>query len=390
MPLIELIAAGPERSLPAGTTAPPHILFIVDGFPKALGGGERVILRLAAELPKYGFQASILTLALHPNSSFRAVDAPCPVYLLPLSNTYGLRAMRAALALRRFLREKDVALVQTFFESSDLWAGLVTRMLSRAKLVWSRRDMGILRSGKHHLAYSALRRLPHAVSAVSARVAEHVVTKDKVPRQRVHVVHNGLDLTPRNVSPTRQDSHQPVITTIGNIRPVKGHDLLVRAASQVVARYPRATFTIAGEVLEATYFAELQRTVENQGLTDRFLFLGKITDLQAHLEAADLFVLPSRSEGFSNALVEAMAAELPCIATDVGGNAEALQDGVSGLVIPSDDAGALAEAILRLLDNPQEARRLAKAAKISAELNFSSAAMLQKTTELYHTLLQLK
>src|SRR6185437_2247036 len=123
------------------------------------------------------------------------------------------------------------------------------------------------------------------------------------------------------------------------------------------------SFSIAGNVLEPDYFAELQALVQELGLAARFHFLGGVADTRDHLAAADIFVLPSRSEGFSNAIVEAMAASLPVVATDVGGNAEAVKDGVTGLVVPPEDADALAAAISQLLTDPAKAKSMGAAGK---------------------------
>ncbi len=387
MSKIQLLATGPEFPPQSAHTSLPHVLFIVDGFPKALGGGERIVLRLAAMLPRYGFRASILTLALHPESSFRPAEAPCPVYLLPLTNTFGRRAFLGAIALARFVRREKVQVVQTFFESSDLWAGLVVRLLSPAKLIWSRRDMGILRGKKHSLAYRALRNLPHAVFAVSSRVAEHVTVVDGVPASRVRVVHNGLDLDTSVRPRSLPVGHLPVITTIGNIRRVKGHDILIEAIPHVLALFPSAKFTIAGEVLEHDFFGELQRKVEELGVSEHVSFVGRITDQRKHLAGADIFVLPSRSEGFSNALIEAMAAGLPSVATDVGGNSEAIQSGISGLIIPAEDSASLAKAILCLLGDPAYAQGLSIAGQQAVTERFSSDGMLRTVSGAYRCLL---
>ena len=366
----------------------PHVLLVVDGFPKTLGGGERIVLRLASLLPEYGFRVSILALSRHPESEFKPHDAPCPFFLLPLQRTYDLLAWRGALAFRRLLRQQEVRIVQTFFESSDLWAGGLTRLLSSARLVWSRRDMGILRGSKHGLAYRAMRRLPHAVFAVSEQVRQHAISTDGISPERAHTVYNGLTLNMEQTPPPRLTASAATITTIGNIRRVKGHDLFIHAAAQVVTRFPCTNFTIAGDCLEPAYLAELQALVEHLGLQERFRFVGKITDLAAHLRQSDVFVLPSRSEGFSNALIEAMASGLPVVATDVGGNAEAVQNGVSGLIVPAEDPGALAKALLFLLGNPEEAMRMGAAAREAVEAHFTTAAMMQKTTGIFRELLR--
>lgn len=394
MPKVQCLFAGPQNSAFPGSESLPHVLLVVDGFPKTLGGGERILLRLAALLPRDGFRVSILTFSIHPESSFRPSDAPCPLFLLPLRRTYDLRAARAALSFRKFLREQKIQIVQTFFESSDLWAGALTRLLSPAKLVWSRRDMGILRGRKHTVAYRLFRRLPHAVFAVSEEVRRHVIDVDGIAPERVLTVHNGLDLDGlERDSPFESLSNLPrpagpTILTIGNIRRVKGHDVLAKAAARVVERFPQATFEIAGEVLEPEFFAELQAIIHTLGLDDRFRFLGGVRELRVPLQRADLFVLPSRSEGFSNALIEAMAWARPAVATEVGGNAEAVETGVTGLIVRPGDSEALADAMLRLLSSPDDARRMGEAGRRKVFAEFTAEAMMRKIVGSYHELLK--
>ena len=360
---------------------------MLDQFPKSLGGGERIALRLASLLPSYGYRVSILTFLVHPQSALFDHPAPCPIYQLPLERTYDLTALRAAFALRRFLREQKVQIVQTFFESSDLWAGLVVKTMSRAKLIWSRRDMGILRQGKHRAAYRLMAKAPDRVFAVSEQVRRHAIEVDGIEPARVQTIYNGLDLPIGTTAPRTHAAGAFHITTVGNIRRVKGHDLFIQAAAKVLEQFPEARFSIGGEVLEPEYFAELERLVENLSLTGRFRFVGGIRNLPEHLETADVFVLPSRSEGFSNAILEAMAGALPVVATDVGGNAEAVAHGRSGFIIPPEDAGALAAAILDLLADPARARQMGEAGKLLAAEQFTTEAMMRRITMVYADLL---
>jgi len=371
--------------------ARPHVLLVVDQFPKALGGGERIVLKLASLLPQYGYRVSILTFTVHPQS-LALNEPPCPLYILPLKRTYDLTALKAAFSLRRFIRQHDVRIVQTFFESSDLWAGFVARSMTHAKLIWSRRDMGILRTGKHHAAYRLMRRMPHAVFAVSNLVRQHCIEVDGIPPSRVWTVYNGLNLADWLTAEERPDqpSPHPLVTTAGNIRHVKGHDVFIRAAAIVMQQFPDATFSIAGEVLELAYFEDLQTLIRELNLSRNFTFAGGVTKLRDYLAAADIFVLPSRSEGFSNSIIEAMAAALPVVATDVGGNAEAVENGTSGYIVPSEDPVALAAAILRLLANPHQAREMGEAGRHRAAEKFTNEAMMQRTTETYAALLKSK
>ncbi len=377
---------------PAASEAPldlPHVLLVVDGFPQVLGGGERIVLRQAALLPQYGYRASILTLSLPPNTAFQPEVAPCPVYLLPLRKAYNLAALRGAWDLSRFLRQQKVVVVQTFFESSDLWAGAVTRALSSAKLVWSRRDMGILRGKKHRLAYRQLRRLPHAVFAVSEQVRRHALTEDRIAPDRVFTIHNGIDLPPEALAPLPRDcsAHAPVIITLGNVRRVKGHDLLIRAAADVCRVFPQVRFRIAGEILEPAYKHELDALLASLSLKDNFEFVGKVSHFQSFYQSGDIFTLPSRSEGFSNALLEAMAYALPCVVSDVGGNAEAIQDGISGRVVPAEAVMPLSQALLELLEDSAARGAMGQAAQHRVRSEFSTEAMMRKTTAVYRKLM---
>jgi glycosyltransferase involved in cell wall biosynthesis len=365
----------------------PHILLVVDELPKELGGGERMVLKLASLLPQYGYRVSILSFSIHPQSIALEL-AQCPVYQLPLNSTYNLDALRGAFDLRRFLKKQKVRIVQTFFESSDLWAGLVARTMSNAKLIWSRRDMGILRTGKHHVAYRLMARLPDAVFAVSEEVRRHCIEIDRINPALIQTIYNGLNLA--DWHSTYRPAKTPgefAITTAGNIRHVKGHDVFIKAAAIVARRFPGATFSIAGKILELEYFAQLETLVRDLGLTGHFHFAGGLSDLRGHLAKTDIFVLPSRSEGFSNAIVEAMAASLPVVATNVGGNAEAVQDGINGFIVPSEDPEAMAAAIIKLLDDPAMTKAMGVAGQERALAKFTADAMMQQVTNAYRTLL---
>jgi len=244
--------------------------------------------------------------------------------------------------------------------------------------------MGILRTGKHHRAYRLMAGLPHAVFAVSNLVRQHGIEVDGIDASRVQTIYNGLDLADWMAAGSgARLSGECLITTAGNIRHVKGHDVFVRAAALVVQQFPDATFSIAGEVLEPAYYEELQALVQKLGLSGRFRFAGGVSDLRGHLSRADVFVLPSRSEGFSNAIVEAMAAGLPVVATDVGGNAEAVSDGVTGFIVPSEDPEALAAAILSLTVDPERAKAMGAAGRELAALQFTTEAMMSRTTQAY-------
>jgi len=366
----------------------PHVLLVLDQFSRTMGGGERIALKLAALLPQYGYRASILTFSIDPESPYLK-SLPCPFFFLPLRRVYDVNAMRAAFELKRFLRQQQVRIVQTFFETSDLWAGFVTKTMSDAKLIWSRRDMGILRARKHQIAYRLMAGVPETVFAVSDQVRQHCINVDRIDPARVFTIYNGLDIAGWDTANRQvKDSGKFLVSTVGNIRRVKGHDIFIKAAAVVVQKFPDVAFSIAGEVLEPEYFKELEELVRELNLTAHFRFDSGVSNLREYLPGADIFVLPSRSEGFSNAIIEAMAASLPVVATGVGGNAEAVKEGVNGFIVPSEDVEALSSAILRLLSDPLKAQEMGAAGRELVKERFTIDAMMNQITHIYASLLR--
>jgi glycosyltransferase involved in cell wall biosynthesis len=364
-----------------------HVLLIVDQFPETLGGGERIALKLAELLPQFGYRASILTFSIHPKNT-ALEHSKSPIYLLPLKRTYDLQALRAAIGLKRFLVSQNIQIVQTFFESSDLWGGLVTKMMSKAKLIWSRRDMGILRANKHNIAYRLMATAPDAVFAVSEQVRQYCINVDHIDADRVLTIYNGLEMSSRaSIHDRPRSTDRLIVTTVGNIRRVKGHDVFIKSAALLIGRFPNVQFSVVGAVLEADYFKELQNIISDLNLADHFHFVGELVNSNTYMENADIFVLPSHSEGFSNAIIEAMAASLPVVATNVGGNAEAVIDGVSGFIVPKDDPIELSVAISKLLSNPALRKTMGEAGHAIVTEKFTVEAMMKKITHSYERLL---
>lgn len=177
----------------------------------------------------------------------------------------------------------------------------------------------------------------------------------------------------------------PVILSVSNFYPYKGHADLVAAASRVVASCPGAVFLLAGR--DAGTLEECRARVLEGGLARNFRFLGGRTDVADCIRASDLFVHPSHEEGFSNAILEAMAGGRAVVACDVGGNPEAVRDGDTGLLVPPRKPAALADAMLRLLNDSAMRRAFGEAGRRRAAEQFSMERMVEEMERLYDTLM---
>lgn len=382
---------------PADAPKRSHILFIIDQLCE-FGGAERALLQTIQMLPDSRFRKTLVTFRLDESMlPFRTL--PCPHLVLPLGRTYDWNAFRVARKLRQFIRDQQVEIVHTFHETADLWGGFVTRMPQGPALISSRRDMGILRQAKHHLAYRLMRSRFDLVLTVSEQVRRFCIEHDGLPEHAVATLYNGVDLrhlgngnghygSHLNV-PERADA-APVVLTIGNIRKVKGIDVLVQAAASVVQSIPNALFIVVGAKADHDYYQAVEARIASLGIERNIRFVGQQDDVLPFLKMADVFLLPSRSEGFSNALIEAMACGLPCVATNVGGNAEAVDHGHSGFLVANEDASACATQLLHLLHDPALGKAMGAAGKRIVEEKFTAAGMIDLLVAHYDNLLAAK
>lgn len=373
---------------------PIRVLFLIDQLC-GVGGAERALLKIVRHLPRERFVPLVATFRFAP--AFPARDElAAPLHVLPLRRTYDFDAFRAAYALRRLIRNSNVRIVHTFFETADLWGGAVAKLSGCRVLISSRRDMGIQRSWKHGLAYRILGRMFNQVHTVSEEVRQFTIRRDCLPPQRVITVYNGVDITP-SAAPAGHDAlccrlgvpaSSRIVITVANIRPVKGIELVLRAARLASESRRNVIFLIVGDAPDPGYLREMQDLVQSLQVASCVRFWGPERDVGSLLKAADVFLLLSHSEGFSNALVEAMACGLPCVASDVGGNREAVQSGETGFVTPPGDYTVAAARIGELLDCPEERRRMGAAARERVQRQFTTAAMIQRITASYEALLQ--
>ncbi|HTC92424.1 MAG TPA: glycosyltransferase [Terriglobales bacterium] len=377
----------------SGKTHQPHILFVIDELCE-MGGAERALLKMIRLMPSQDFRCSLLTFRMRGELE-ELKTLPCPVHLLPLKKTYDWNALKAANQIRRRIRDEKISIVHTFFETSDLWAGPIAKLSGCPILISSRRDMGILRSGKHWRAYKLTGRFYDKVLAVSPQVKEFCIRQDRLDPEKVEVLFNGLEMEEVKKAAGREatrlkmgiSQHTPVITTVANIRKVKGIDVLVKAASLVCKKHRDALFLVIGRKSEEEYCRELDDLISAFGLGGNFKFLGSCEDVFSILKMSDVFCLPSRSEGFSNALIEAMACGLPCVATDVGGNREALKDGETGFIVASEDWATMAARVSSLLDERTHAASMGLKGQEIVYNKFTAEAMMAALTGIYRSLL---
>lgn len=297
--------------------------------------------------------------------------------------------------LSLFKRVRDVArtfrpyqfdLWHSFHYADDYTEPLVAYLSGAKGWVYTKKNMNW-----HSRAWQLRSLLAKRIAVQNTDMLEQFFLKPYYQR-KTKLIPRGVDLQKFSPQPTTHCFYRQqfgiadealVISCVAQLVPVKDHPVLIRAAAQL----PGVHFLLAGSTTDETYFNELQKLVESNGLSDRVHFLGKVSDIPALLAETDIFVLPTkgsgRMEGCPVALLEAMACGKSCVATNVPGSRDIIGDGVSGLLVEPENADALAKAINRLIEDKDLREKMGEAVRKRVETSFSIEREVAAHEQLY-------
>jgi L-malate glycosyltransferase len=310
-----------------------------------------------------------------------------------LTSFYNWNAMLQVRRFARLLREREIDIVHTHDFYTNVFGMAAARLARVPVRIASRRETTGWRTGAQKAVERFAYRFAHAIVANSEAVRRQLSTEG-VSSDKVVTIYNGLDF--RRVTP-REDRERvaelglpsgisgPFVTILANLRnEVKDHATFLRAASRVHKMIPEAHFILAGEGELITANRALAASL---GLGATAHFIGRCELVAELLALSDACVLSSKAEGFSNSILEYMAAGRPVVTTEAGGAREAVIDGESGFVVPTGDDEAMADRITRLLQDKDRARAMGARGRQIVERSFSCDAQLDRTTALYDLLL---
>jgi len=305
------------------------------------------------------------------------------------------RDYRVALRMAREIRERGISVVHAHQYSPFFYAALaklVSRQAFRLILTeHGRHYPDVVSPVRRGLNRIVLDRLADEVNAVCAFSARALSRNDGFAGRRVEIIENGIDIERYRTQPDRNllrdrlglARDRRYVAMVARFHPVKDHAMLLRAFAHVAAARRGVDLLLAGDGPERS---ALEAQARNAGIDGRVQFLGVRRDVPDILQAVDLFTLTSVSEAASLTLLEAMAAGLPVVVTDVGGNPEIVRHGVDGLLVPRGDDAAEAEAIMQLLDHPHQARAMGEAGRIRVDEHYRLDRTIQRYYRLYRQL----
>jgi glycosyltransferase involved in cell wall biosynthesis len=305
-----------------------------------------------------------------------------------------LRWPRATLALARWLRREQPTVVHFFLPRPYVCGSIAAELAGQKRRLMSRRSLTDYRA-KYPLLGAVerfLHRRTFGILGNSQAVIDQLATEVD-DRRKLALIHNGIEMPSPVFASSRQRTRATlqipndafVISVIANLIAYKGHRDLIEALALAKGDLPQGWRLLAiGR--DDGIGDELKDYAKSLSIADNITWLGERTDVEELLAASDGFILPSHQEGFSNALLEAMAASLPVITTAVGGNSDAVVNNETGLLVPPRDPRALAAALSRLAKDPDLRRRLAEAGRRRVEQRFSLQACVDRYERLYRAM----
>ncbi len=356
----------------------------------AMGGAERVLVSLLPHLRQIeGVNLMVCTLNTTRDSPliepFERTGVPR--YDLGVPNLMDVTGWQRFL---RLVREKEIDIISAQDQYTNLY-GVLAHFATRIPVVMTRHVMVEPTDSRKEkilaqMTLWALRYGADQTIAVSEAVRQHLSKQARIPLSRIETIHNGIEVgrfdTKSQRAAKRREmgwpEDQPTVIMVAVLRRGKGHEVLFDVVPQLQARIPNVRIKLVGE-------GELGEQLRQQAapLGEAVEFLGQRMDVPELLGASDVLVLPSWSEALPTVLIEAGAASLPVVATDVGGAAEIVAEGETGYLIPPVDAAQLAGRLIDVLTDQELAHQMGVKAKQRVDALFSLQRQAQQTTALF-------
>ncbi len=356
------------RSSAESSTQVVHVSFGLD-----IGGQEKLLIEFARHADHRRFKLTFVSLGGRGVVADDLESCGCAV--VALGQPSGLKPS-LIIRLARLFRELRPGVVHSHDNRSLLYAAPAARLAGVPRRIHTRHGRSVGATPRQIRMVRLVSGLVHRFVCVSGDV-EALSIAEGIRPSRLLTIRNGIDLERFAFTGPAPDG--PVVT-VSRLSPEKGVDNIVRAAAIAIRQNPELRIEVAGD---GPCLPEVRQMIAELGLEGQVSLLGTVRDVPSLLARAGLFVLPSRSEGVSLTLLEAMARGLPVVATKVGGTPEVVVDGETGILVPPEDPQALAEAIIRVRGDHEAARRMGEVGRRRVERLFDIRRMVADYEALY-------
>ncbi|MCX5710353.1 MAG: glycosyltransferase family 4 protein [Candidatus Omnitrophica bacterium] len=358
-----------------------NILFLVNHLN--VGGITSYILTLGKGLKVKGHRVIVASSGGALMDKMLELGFECFVVPLDTKSELSPKILKSFLILRKLIKEENIDIIHSHSRTTQVLAALLSRRTRPARVFTCH---GFF---KPRLFRRLFPLWGDKIIAISHQVDEHLVRDFAVSGEDIEVVHNGVDIKRfGNIEPEFRDQERqklrlrnsPVVGIVARLSDVKGHVYLLGAMKSVLDKIPAAQLLIVGE---GRMKDELVKRASELGIDKSVYFVAHSEDTRKILAAMDVFVMPSLQEGLGLALMEAMAAGLAVVGSDIGGIKALIKDGENGLLVSPADTEGLSKAILELLQDEEKRKRFGREAAKFIAANFSQEKMVNGTERIY-------
>lgn len=349
-----------------------------------MAGAQTHLIKLTNCLSKDNLSLKIICLGETDDTLVK--NSNCDIHLLNMDCIWRIGFWANFLKLISFLKKDKPDIVHTYLNTSNVFGVFAARIAGIPAVISSRRDLGHFRSRIIGFLEKISARMSDKIICVSESVKSKTVKDEGICEKKLIVIYNGVDTV--KFMPAVKESEGLNIAMVATMnRTEKGHSYFIEAAALVLKEKKGIKFTLIGD---GPLKKSLELRVKNLRIEKDVIFIGKSDELHKELRNADIIVVPSTSEGCSNALLEAMSMGITPIASAVEGNLEVIENGVSGYLVEPKNPVAIAEKILYLIDNPEKIGEMGSNARKCIEERFRIKQMVDKYDALYNGLVNLR
>ncbi len=368
------------------------ILFFLH-YLKGFGGTERYLFEVIKRLDRDKYIPFICCFQLKEvmREVFKAQGVPVTEF--PMQRIYGFQAVRYGKKLIDFIKEEKIKIIQSFHLLPDIFVPIVAKIASVPIIISSRRDMGFDKNKYHLFLQRRINVLVDKIMVNSDAVKNSVINNENVSSSKIEKIYNGIDIVnQKNVSSIKVLKKKLNIKLSDFIvgilahhnRSIKGGIFFISACLKILKQVPNTKFLVVGG---GNLIEELKENAKSLGIAEQVIFTGPVLDARDYLSMMDVSVNSSLSEGFSNTILESMASGVPVVATNVGGNPEAIMNGKTGFLVPPANDSAIADAVVRILKDKKLTKSMGLCAKKHVEENFSMEKMMARVENFYDSLM---
>ena len=345
-----------------------------------LGGTETMILRFLDNIDHNQFQAYVG--AFFPGGELldEADKRGAQTVLFKITSSANpIQLLSGFVRLYKFLKKHKIDIIHMYGFWTNIGGRIAAKLAKTPVIITGQRTEDNWRKSIHSFLDRFTSRWVDLYISVFNKGKELLVNRDRIPAEKILVVHNGIDLNWAN--PVKSsEKHFSLIGMVAAYNQFKTQEVLIRAAPMILKKFPQAKFILVGCGNTEKKMSEM---ISNLGLNFHFSTWGFVKDIRQILSQLDIFLLATHSEGFPVSILEAMSMGIPVVASNVGGIPELVEDRVTGILVEPNCSEKLADAIIEILESPEKAKWMSEAAKERVKKHFTIEQMMGQLEFLY-------